>query len=313
MIFVFECFLTVTSSCLNTDSISTTGTPAKVILWSTPRSLSTVFTKCISFIPNSLIWYEPFLGVMFYGLDSRCAPIKFRSEANKIEIPEDVGFDATKFSYKSLQRELQADFSGKSVVFVQGKTNAIDTRFDAIPSGYKHSFLIRHPQKVLLSWKKAVYDTKSDGPYGYESLKLSELSGTDMPTSGYFFKETYELYMHIKDKYDPNPIVIDADDLQRNPGGILKAYCAAVGIPYTDDLLQWDSSDDIIKTWKIRRAVLQLHQEGAFPFLDKAFQSSEFMKLSEEIPRSDLSEDDLKCIDFCLPFYEEMHKDRLTC
>ena len=250
---------------------------------------------------------------MFYGPDSQFTPMKLQSEDKGTEFPEDIGYDASKFSYKCLQRELEGDFSGKSIVFVQGKTNAIDTRFDAIPRGYKHSFLIRHPQKVLLSWKKVVYDTKSDDPYDYESLKLSDLSGPEMPTSGYFFKETYELYMHIKDKYDPEPTVIDADDLQRNPGGVLKAYCAAVGIPYTDDLLQWNTSDDIIKTWKIRKAVLQLHQEGAFPFLDKAFRSSEFMKPSEETPRSDLSEDDLKCIDFCLPFYEKIHKERLTC
>ena len=250
---------------------------------------------------------------MFYGPDSRYPPTKLRSETKNIELAKDMGYDATKLSYKCVQRELEAHFPGKSIVFVQGKTNAIDTRFDAIPSGYKHSFLIRHPQKVLLSLKKAVYDAESDGPYGYESLKLSDLSGARMPTSGYFFKETYELYMHIKGKYDPNPAVIDADDLQRNPSGVLKAYCAAVGIPYTDDLLQWDSSDDIIKTWKIRKAVLQLHQLGAFPFLDKAFRSSEFMKPSKETPRSDLSEDDLKCIDFCIPFYEKMYKDRVTC
>ena len=301
------------SNHVSTDSSLTTGTPAKVILWSTPRSLSAVFTKCLSFIPNAVIWFEPFTGAMFYGPDGRYPPTILRSEAKNIELPEDMGYDATKYSYKCVQRELEEDFSGKSVVFVQGKTSAIDTRFDAIPSGYKHSFLIRHPQKVLLSWKKAVYNAKLDGPNGYESLKLSELSGARMPTSGYFFKETYELYEHIKDKYDPNPTVIDADDLQKNPGGVLKAYCTAVGIPYTDDLLQWDSSDDIIKTWKIRREVLQLHQLGSFTFLDNAFRSSEFVKPSDTIPRSELSEDDLKCIDFCIPFYEKMYRDRLTC
>ena len=250
---------------------------------------------------------------MFYGPDSRYTATKLRSEAKNITLPEDMGYDATKLGYKCVQRELEADFSGNSVVFVQGKTNAIDTRFDAIPRGYQHSFFIRHPQKVLLSWKKAVYNVKSDGPNGYESLKLSDLSEARMPTSGYFFKEMYELYMHIKDKYDPNPPIIDVDDLQRNPGDVLQAYCAAVGIPYTDDLLHWDPSDDIIKTWKIRKAVLQLHQLEGFTWLEKAFGSSEFMKPTEGPPRSSLSEDDLKCIDFCMPFYEKMHKERLIC
>lgn len=34
--------------------------PTRVMLWSIPRSLSTVVTKCISFIDGMEVWFEPY-------------------------------------------------------------------------------------------------------------------------------------------------------------------------------------------------------------------------------------------------------------
>ncbi len=183
---------------------------------------------------------------------------------------------------------------------------AITTRFHAIPRGYKHSFLIRHPLKVLPSWKKACYN-KALGPYEEQKLKDVEI-----PATGYFFNESYDLYQHIRENYDSYPIIIDADDLLTNPGGILKAYCNAMDIPYADDLLHWDPSDEIVKTWNVRRILLQLHQFQGY-FIHNALASSEFLNPSKCLGRKDLSDDDLQCIDFCMPYYEEMYKNRLIC
>lgn len=35
--------------------------PRRVFLWSIPRSRSTVFVKCMSFVENVQVWYEPYL------------------------------------------------------------------------------------------------------------------------------------------------------------------------------------------------------------------------------------------------------------
>ncbi len=291
--------------------------PAKVILWCTPRSVSTALTKCLSFVSNSVIWYEPYVAAMYYGPDSRYvhphSPLLWKGEpgkdletqAKQVQIPEGIGFDASKASYRWCQSQLEAAYHGKRVVFVKEISAAITTRFDAIPRGYKHSFLIRHPLKVLLSWKK----TRSNKALGsFEELRLKDV---EIPASGYFFKESYDLYQHIRDKYESDPIVIDADDLLTNPDGILKAYCSAMDIPYTNDLLHWDASNEIVKTWNVHRILLQLHQFEDFPMLHKAFASSEFLKPSQGPSRENLPEDDLQCIDFCMPYYEEMYKNRL--
>ncbi|XP_072017001.1 uncharacterized protein [Amphiura filiformis] len=291
--------------------------PSKVILWSTPRSLSSALTKCLSFVPKSVIWFEPYVSAMFYGSDAHVelpgSQTKdgrdIHTQTKQIIIPDGVGFDSDKCSYKWCQEQLEIDYPGKNVVFVQAKARAISTRFDAIPRGYKHSFLIRNPLKVFLSWKKAIHKVMKPGT-ALETFKLSTES--KLP-SGYFFKEMYDLYQHIIENYESNPIILDADDLLMNPGGVLKAYCNAMDIPYTDDLLHWDPSDDVIMTWNVSRSLLKLQQLDAFTFQDKAFTSSEFLKPSKGPSREDLNEDDLQCVDFCMPYYEKMYEKRLVC
>ncbi|XP_072043358.1 uncharacterized protein [Amphiura filiformis] len=275
--------------------------PVKVILWSTPRSLSTVLTKCLSFVPHSQIWYEPFVGAMRYGSDARYT----RSEEDidvKYDVPAGVGYEAKYTDYLWYKHQLEADFLEKEVVIVKANSYAITTRYDAIPDGYKHSFLIRHPLKVLTSWKKCIYQNGKDGPY--DAFSLSSLPDSRVP-SGYFFKEMYDLYQHIKDNYDSDPVVLDGDDLAMNPDTLLKAYCNAMGLPYTDDLLQWNSGYEIIQTWQVSRELLH------FDFLKQmktALTSSEFRQpsRSKEATTADLCKADLHCLDYCMPYYEKL-------
>ena len=230
-------------------------TATKVILWSTPRSILTALTKCLSFVPDSVIWFEPYVGAVRYGLDAQ-----YPHSENEFQlldptgVPVSVGYDGQQTSYLWCKTQLEMDVPGKKVVFVKDLAYAIDTRFDAILSGYTHTFLIRHPSKVLQSWKRTLYK-ESDGPY--ESFKLSQCPSSRIPP-GFFFKESYDLYNHIKENFDSNPVVIDADDLLMNPGRVLKAYCNAVGIPYSADLLHWDPNSDVIKTWNFPRQSLEL-------------------------------------------------------
>ena len=251
-----------------------------------------------------MIWFEPYLGAMRYGLDARY-PYSEDEVMNLGREPVSIGYDASQTNYLWCKTQLEMDVPGKKVVFAKEMCYAIDTRYDAIPEGYKHTFLIRHPSKVIPSWKRGMY-RESDGPY--KSFKLSECPPSRIPP-GFFFKESYDLYNHIKENFDSNPVVIDSDDLLMNPGRVLKAYCNAVGIPYSDDLLCWDPSSDIVKTWNLPRQSLQVFMET---FYAKAFSSSGFTKPVEgSLP--DLSEDDLYCIESSLPYYKNMYARRLIC
>ena len=281
-------------------------TPTKVFLWCTPRSASTVLTKCLSFVLDATIWCEPYSDAMRFGLDAKYPQTvtDIAKLEDQVDVPSMVGYDAGQINYLWCKTQLEANSPGKKVVFAKDMCYAIDTRYDLIPEGYKHTFLIRHPSKVIPSWKRGIY-RESDGPY--KSFKLSECPPSRL-TPGFFFKESYDLYNHIKENIECNPVVIDADDLLRDPGRVLKAYCNAVGIPYSADLLHWDPNSDVIRTWNISRQSLQFFTVKYFA---KAFSSSEFIKPAED-SCSDLSEDDLHCIKFCLPYYNKMYEKRLV-
>ena len=60
-----------TSASANSDQFQGQNTyPVRVILWSTPRSVSTSFLKCMTAVPDSQMWYEPFTMAKYFSHDS---------------------------------------------------------------------------------------------------------------------------------------------------------------------------------------------------------------------------------------------------
>lgn len=82
-----------------------------------------------------------------------------------------------------------------------------------------HTFLIRDPAKAIAS-HYAIDPGFDPDEIGYEQ----EFG---------LFKKIIELTKKI-------PPLIDADDLENNPSGIIKAYCNSVEIPYIPESLQWE-------------------------------------------------------------------------
>ncbi|XP_072037600.1 uncharacterized protein [Amphiura filiformis] len=293
--------------------------PLKIIMWCTPRSLSTAIGKCFSQIPGSLIWHEPYISAMWYGTDRRFpAPCdkggwqgdgddNMSAKAADIKLPDGVGYDGKKCSYRWFKDQLEAEYPDKSLIFVKGMSFGVDTRYDAIPDGYQHTFLIKHPMKVIPSWKKLmVKSSKLDA----REIKMNEIPVSAVP-AGYFFKESYDLLQYVKEHFEPHPIILDADDLLANPSGILKAYCSQTGIPYSNDLLEWEAGDAVADTWMIPQMLLKVNK--IVKFYEGAFKSTQFNKPGKMPLRSDLTEDELICVDSIMPYYEEMYTQRLTC
>jgi hypothetical protein len=79
-------------------------------------------------------------------------------------------------------------------------------------------FLIRHPARVVASYAK-----KLEGP------SLSDLG----------FGQQVDLFDRIADWQGKAPLVIDSDDIRADPPGMLKALCAAIGLPWSDSMLNW--------------------------------------------------------------------------
>lgn len=136
----------------------------------------------------------------------------------------------------------------------------------------KNVFLIRHPVRVVAS-----YAAKREAP------TLDDIG----------FVQQRRIMGMVKD-----PIVVDAADIRRDPADILQRLCAALGIPWTENMLTWDagghSSDGI---WAA-------HWYGA------VHRSTGFAPPEADLPEITGSMSDL--VDTAMPHYEAMAALKLT-
>ena len=81
-----------------------------------------------------------------------------------------------------------------------------------------HAFLIRDPRPVVASLG--------------EKLGVFDLDATGLP-------QQVEIFEHVLDRSGRAPPVLDAADLLRDPGAMLRKLCAALGVPFADRMLWW--------------------------------------------------------------------------
>ena len=211
-------------------------------------------------------------------------------------------YEAAKHDFAWVKGRLEEENLGKKLIFVKDMVQGIDGHYNALPDGYRHTFLIRHPYKVFESlknmWSKAMSVTR-----------LPEMAPLLAP--GYFFKEMYDLVEYLKkERVEPQPIIIDADDLLANTPGIMKAYCEAVGIPYSDALLNWPAGGDaMLSKWMCAEEFLKKREIAH----ESTFASTGFGKPSPIPDRANLPEDVLEVADASMQYYEQLFEQRLKC
>ncbi|XP_071956230.1 uncharacterized protein [Antedon mediterranea] len=286
----------------------------RVILWCIPRTVSTAFEKCMSNLDDVQIINEPYVSAYIFGPEMK-QPLesfaeneeKIIAKTTKVDLGFDAGWDTNKATYKFTKENLlEAEYQGKKVVFVKDMAYGIAWKLHMLPEGYRHAFLIRNPIKVFTSWKKVL-----DKLGKVHSTEFSlESKGNNMLPENYFFGESVQLYEHlVKTGIEPNPMIIDSDDLLENPEFILKQFCKHTGIQYKDELLSWNAGDGVVKNWKFSEIFMQGNQLCGY-FAD-AFASQNFYKSSPAADRADLPEDVKVCVDASMPYYEKMYALRL--
>jgi hypothetical protein len=114
------------------------------------------------------------------------------------------------------------DLAGHGTVFVKDTTDErypgvlADQRFlteDAV-----HTFLIRHPRETIASYH-ALNPEVAKHQIGFEAQ--------------------YEIFSAVTRATGHEPVVVDSDDLVRDPRGTVAAYCAEVGIGFRPEALTW--------------------------------------------------------------------------
>lgn len=82
----------------------------------------------------------------------------------------------------------------------------------------EHAFLIRDPREMLTSLVKI--------------LPEPTLADTGLP-------QQVEIFREVRDRTGSIPPVIDSRDVLENPRGMLTRFCAAVGVPFQENMMQW--------------------------------------------------------------------------
>lgn len=134
----------------------------------------------------------------------------------------------------------------------------------------------------------------------------------DVLTGSYYSKDAMHfLWKHVQETgRDPNPIIIDAEDLVNHPDKILPKYLDALGIPFHEKYLTWDASVESLKTWRgcVENVIIGKRM-GVF---DKAFKSSCFMPNPRPVPaKEDLTPTLVNIAEFLMPGYQEMYEKRI--
>lgn len=267
-------------------------------------------------VEDSINWHEPYLYARRMGPDGPDAE-KFKAMMTKMIEKMGVsreammaaaqalpyGYEARKRPYQWIKDQLEADAPGKKLIFCKDMVEGIVDKYDALPSGFRHTILLRHPAKVFNSFKKMVV-----GGWGPDA-DLRKIPDCGLMPPGYFYKELVDLLKHIRDNLDSNPIIICTDDLQRNPELMMKAYCKEMNIPFNDKLLNWeDDGDKIVAKWMVaKETVIGLNKVHA-----NAFGSTGFGEPSPIPDVTSFDEDVREVIEKSMPFYEEMYKARLV-
>ncbi|XP_783988.1 uncharacterized protein LOC578741 [Strongylocentrotus purpuratus] len=268
----------------------------RIMLWAPPRSLSTAFERCISCLNSDTMKVD--VTHELYTAACHLGPNR------QIKIPrlfEPVVYEP-KLSYKKVKKRLEAEKTGKDLVFCKELAYSVAGKFDMIPDGYKHTFLIRHPAKVFLSFQTFL----EKFPNKLLKLDLRE----DILPEGLVYKEMYDLMQYTIHKLGQKPIVIDADDLVENPEEVLKLYCKATGVPYQEPMTTWRKVKYDLKEWSYSKRLMFVNKVmGQY---DRAFSTSELVKSSRtDIDINCLPKKIRELVDIALPYYEQMYECRL--
>ncbi|XP_038045564.1 branched-chain-amino-acid aminotransferase-like protein 1 isoform X1 [Patiria miniata] len=288
----------------------------RLLIWTVPRSLSTVLSKCLSFVENTKVFFEMYESIFIApGVKTEDEMANMSEEEQKflLAVREkahgiSAGVDASQCTFQGVKEQLEEAHTGKKFIFSKDMAYAVMDRLESIPKGFRHLFLIRHPLKVFPSWKRSFLPLV---PYMSlaDDYRLDDLPQKYFP-KGFGYKEVYELFEHVKKELDPEAIIIDADDLLKDPKGILSAVFNDIGLPFDEKILNWEAGDAVIEQWIIPRLYVQVDQ--LVGFYKNALDSTCFLKPKPLPDRSSISPDLLPFVDASMPYYQKMYSQRLS-
>ena len=178
-----------------------------IAMWSGPRNLSTAMMYAFGARPDCAVWDEPFYAAYLKATGKphpMAAEIMARHETDPDRVAQRCGGAAP---------------DGSPIFYQKHMAHHILPGFDTgWMATVTHVFLIRHPARVIASY----------------AAKREEVAPEDIGAA-----EQLALYEKARAATGRPPPVIDSADIRAAPEPMLRALCAAIGIPFDPAMLSW--------------------------------------------------------------------------
>lgn len=184
--------------------------------WMYPRSLTTVFMRALSNRGDFQTIFEPTL------------PLYWRDRKEEgVQTHKD--YEGWPVDYEGIIKKI-FEIGEKGPTFVKECAYHALDKYLADEEFLKrctHTFQIRNPKYVVLSFWKVLGTQRS--------LRIEDIGP---PAVDKMFDRITDLGLHALDG-GKTPLIIDGDDFQNDPEGILAAWCDAMGVDYKPESLSW--------------------------------------------------------------------------
>ncbi|MDY7096765.1 MAG: sulfotransferase [Pseudomonadota bacterium] len=179
----------------------------RIAMWSGPRNISTAMMRSFGARADCAVSDEPFYGAF----------LKSTGEPHPMAAETIADMDCDWDSVTASQSGPIPD--GKAVWYQKHMPHHMvgPVGIEAFPD-HRHAFLIRAPERVVASYR-AKNELRAPEMLGFAQLR------------SYFEAEA--------ERSGKVPVVVDSDDILRDPPRVLAKLCEALGISWDEAMLSW--------------------------------------------------------------------------
>lgn len=238
-----------------------------IALWACPRSRSTLLARSFEQRADCLIFDEPFYAA--YLLTNG-----FNNALREVMMAE------LEVDYRQVIASLKRDLPpNKKFSFQKHHPKNILPHFGTSWLPSNHIFLLRHPKEIILSYRQCV-----DGPITTDDIALETL---------------YHFFRKINSVNRTTFLVINSDDLLRNPEQVLRKICDTFNIPFLKSMLSWEKG---LKNSRL------MFTENLLPYADRWYgsvkNSSGFKPHHKK--KVDLPDELQHLFESCMVYYQKL-------
>lgn len=260
-------------------AIENPSTSNHIAMWSCPRSRSTLIARSFGQLDGCIVYdeplYAPYLVDRGFDHPERERVLACRETDYERAIGQLIGDlpPGTSFSFqKHIAKHFKPEKSSEWL------------------KSLRHFFLIRHPQEIIYSYQK-ICPSVTESDIGMAAL--------------------VDVFKKIQSFSDLPPLVVDANDLLKNPQAFLTEICLYLDIPFSEKMLTWECG--LPTNLEMSDRPFPWLWTGELPLTSwytKLDRSTGFLPFDEE--REINLPDALKpVLESCLPLYHELSKYRL--